>query len=125
MSKNEKIRPNQARAIRALMEGANLREAAAAAGVTPKTLYNWRHQDKAFINSLKDARAGMLQTVSERVLGSAGTAVDLLRGVVVDDSAPLSARIRAAEIVLRHAAKLGELLEIQERLMELEDKAGL
>ena len=98
------------------------REAARAAGITPRTLYRWLNEsefDAAYRTARRQAYG---QSISRLQQGSAAAATTLLK-VMVDPTTPPSTRVRAAEAVLSHAAKAIEIEDIDARVRALEESA--
>lgn len=119
-----KIGLKQEAAVLALLSSKNVEEAAHAAGVTPRTLYRWMNEpdfDAAYRTARRQAYG---QSISRLQQGSTAAATTLLR-VMVDATTPASTRVRAAEVVLSHAAKAIEIEDIDARLRELEQAAEM
>ena len=106
-------------AIAALLEHGTQEKAAAAAGISPVTL--WRLQRKpAFRKALFEARSDAFShTISRLQHASSAAATTLLR-VMVDASVPAASRVRAAQYVLESAARGIGLKDLEIRLRELE-----
>jgi len=64
-------------------------------------------------------RAAFGQSIA-RLQQASGAAVATLLKIMVDQNAPASSRVRAAESVLEHAGKAIEIEEIEARLTALE-----
>jgi hypothetical protein len=105
--------------ILALLEHGTQEKAAAAAGISPVTL--WRLQRKpAFRKALFEARNDAFsQAIGRLQHGSSAAATTLLR-VMCDGAAPASSRVRAAQCVLDSAARGIGLQDLEIRLRELE-----
>jgi len=71
------------------------------------------------ISRLRDAFS---QSIA-RLQQASGAAVSTLLKIMVDQSAPASTRVRAADSVLDHAAKAIEIEDIEARVSELERAA--
>src|SRR5713101_3682781 len=108
-----------AQAIAALLEHRTQEKAAAAAGISPVTL--WRLQRKAeFRKALFEARSDAFsQAIGRLQHGSSAAATTLLR-VMCDGAAPAASRVRAAQCVLESAARGLGLQDLEIRLRELE-----
>jgi hypothetical protein len=68
-------------------------------------------------------RAAFGQAVA-RLQQMSGAAVATLRKMMVDQAAPASTRVRAAECIINRAAKAIEIEDIEARVSELERAAG-
>lgn len=101
----------------ALAAGATRSEAAAAAGVSERTLYR-RMGDPEFRALVSECRARITADVLSGAAGLAGRAVARL-GVLLDDDNP-HVSLGAARTILTVAADFGERSELAERLAALE-----
>ena len=106
-------------AIAALLEHGTQEKAAAAAGISPVTL--WRLLRKpAFQRALLEARsAAFAQAIGRLQHASSAAATTLLR-VMCDLTAPAASRVRAAQCVLESTARGIALQDLEVRLRELE-----
>jgi hypothetical protein len=106
-------------AIVALLAQPNIEGAAKVAGVAPNTLLNWM-KDPEFDAAYRQAkRLAFGHAIARLQQASSAAAATLLR-VMVDSSTPASAKIRAADSVLAHAAKAIEIENIDARVADLE-----
>ena len=110
-------------AIAALIEHGTQEKAAAAAGISPVTL--WRlHGKPEFRKALLQARRDAFsQAISRLQHGSSAAAATLLR-VMCDATSPASSRVRAAQCVLDSAARGIGLEDLEIRLRELENQGS-
>ncbi len=106
-------------AIRLLAAGTPREEIAAQLGTSPRSLRRWA-KDPAFQAALADARSKVLDRVVEEVQGASLRAVQVLRGALEDESPTI--RVRAADRLLSHATKLTELVDLEQRVRELEGR---
>lgn len=115
------LSPKQRAAIKALAGGANHDAAAAAADVSPRTLYRWR-RDPVFMAGLREADSDALGEVA-RVLNTASrTAVDMLVSVINDPKSSPGLKVRAAGEILRHRAVFFEAMTLSEDVAELRER---
>ena len=107
------------KAIAALLEHGTQEKAAAAAGISPVTL--WRLQRKPdFRKALSEARRdAFAQTIGRLQHGTSAAATTLLR-IMCDATAPAASRVRAAQCVLDNTARGIGLQDLEIRLRELE-----
>jgi len=107
------------KAISALLEHGTQEKAAAAAGISPVTL--WRLQRKPeFRKALLEARSdAFAQTIGRLQQGTSAAAATLLR-IMCDATAPAASRVRAAQCVLDSTAQGIGLQDLEIRLRELE-----
>src|SRR5436305_1441339 len=108
----------QEQAILALLQGANHQEAAAAAGVTARTLRRWL-QDPVFLGMLRRARAAQWTESTSLLQAATREAVETLQRVMRCRDHP-SAQVAACRILLDRAIKAVELDDLAGRLAELE-----
>ncbi len=111
-------------AIAALLTQRTTEEAARQIGIANSTLLRWMKEPEFQVAYREARRAAFSQSIS-RLQQASGTAVSALLKVMVDPATPASARVRAADCVLDHAAKAIELEDIEARLAELERVAQI
>jgi len=118
---DENVMPKQRLAIASLVANGNVREAAKAAGVAPKTLYVWLGQP-AFKRELHDAEQQALEEFSRALVSLAELTTKALRDGLEDAS--MTVRLRAAGMVLDGVLRVRELLTLEQRIAELERAYG-
>src|SRR3954454_2980596 len=109
-------------AVAALLTQRNMEEAAKLVGISPSTLLTWMKQPEFDAAYRQAKRLAFGQSIS-RLQQAAGAAVTSLLKVMVDPNSPASTRVRAADSVLKHAAKAIEIEDIEVRVAELERAA--
>lgn len=120
---NEMKRLNGKKRIAAdeLLSGASATDAAGAAGVSRVSLWRWSQDDPAFLEYMRTGTDAALATAARRLKASADDAVSTLLEVMRDGGGHGSmARLRAADLVLQHGARLAELVDLTARLDALE-----
>ena len=122
MDEPKRVTGKQAKALAALLDGLNLQDAAAAAGVNRKTLRRWLDDDAEFWRAYHRSSGASLQLAARRLTGKLDGAVALLGEVMDDASAPAGVRLRAAQLVLDGALRLLEAADIETRLAALEEQ---
>ncbi len=110
----------QEKAIPALLACSTLAEAAAAVGVTQRTLHNWLN-DESFANEYRRARWTAASQAIARLQAIASEAAEALKDVYSDKGNPASARVSAARCVLELSIKAVELENLEARITALED----
>jgi len=110
-------------AIAALLSHRTLEDAARAVGVAPNTLLRWQ-QDPEFDAAFRRARRATYGQTTARLHQASSVAVSAVLKIMVDQSAPASTRLRAADIVLEHTAKAIEIEDIEARVAALEQAAS-
>lgn len=93
------LRPEQLRAILALLQGRTLTAAAREAGVDRRTLYRWG-QEPAFVAALGQLQHELAGAVRRSVRAMAVEALATLRLLLNDPAVPASVRLEAAREVL-------------------------
>lgn len=109
------------RAVQAVLTARTLAEAAAAAGVTARTLTRWLN-DSAFCDALAEAQRAAIAATIRRLAGATGEAVTTLQAIMANKEAPDGARVRAADVVLSRLMTLTELHDLEARLADVERK---
>lgn len=109
-------------AIVALLSHRTLEEAARAVGVAPNTLLRWQ-QEPEFDKAYRKARRAVFGQSTARLQQASNAAVSAVLKIMIDQNAPASTRLRAADLVLSHAAKAIEIEDIEARVSELEGSA--
>ena len=115
----EKFGRKKEEAIAALLSQRSIEEAARASGVSTRSLYRWLELPE-FQEAYLKARRQAFGQATARLQQASGAAVSTLLKVMVDQNAPASCRLRAADSVLAHGAKAIELEDIEMRLQRLE-----
>lgn len=117
------LTPDRRRALDALLATGDQQQAAAAAGVTDRTIRRWL-VEPAFVAALQEAQGALLDATTNDLVRASGGAVGLLRRTVENVDAPLALRIRAAGILLDSTLRWRELRDIERRLAALEAAQG-
>lgn len=104
-----------------LASGGTRQDAAAAAGVSPRTVHR-RMSDPDFRALVADSRARITADVLAGAAGLAGRAVERLGELVEDDNPHVA--LGACRAVLTVAADFGERAELAERIEALERVLG-
>ena len=112
------LKPRQAAAIAALLATGKIPDAAAAGGVSTKTVYAWLKQD-AFKAELRQAESDAMRGLARRLAGLGDLAADALKDAL-DPGQPIGIRLRATDLVTARGPALFELFNLEERLERLE-----
>ena len=116
------IRAQERRAIAALLTQRNIEEAAKSIGIGSNTLLRWMKEPE-FQQAYRDARRQAFGQSIARLQQATGAAATTLLKIMVDQNAPASTRVRAADSIFNHAAKAIEIEDIEARVSELERAA--
>ena len=117
-----KLPRKQEEAVAALLSQRNVDDAARVAGIGTRTLLRWMKLAE-FQAAYREARRAAFGQSIARLQQASGAAVTTLLKVMLDQAAPASTRVRAADSVLGHAAKAIEIEDIEVRVSELERAA--
>jgi AcrR family transcriptional regulator len=104
-------------ALAALLAEPTVEAAAAKVGVSTSSLYRWLAR-KDFRRQYREARRQVLEAAVGRLQQAASDAVETLVGHL--DACKANDSIRAADLILNHAMRGAELLDLAERVEELE-----
>lgn len=114
----------QERGIAALLEWPTITEAAKRSGLSEPTLRRWMN-DPAFAEAYKAARVRVWDGALDALQSAAGAAVASLRDIAQDANAQASARVSAAKAILEIGLRLRESLDLEARMVEIENKLGV
>ena len=106
-------------AIAALLSQRTFEDAARTAGISVSTLLRWQ-KDPEFDAAFRAARRAAYGQTTARLQQGSTAAATILMKVMLDLNTPASTRVRAAEIIVSHAAKAIEIEDIEARVSELE-----
>jgi hypothetical protein len=112
----ENLNPKQVKALTGLLDGATVQEAAAAAGVTERTLYLWLSAG-AFREAYRAARRHAVELAATRLQALTGEAIDALQRALTAEKP--ADQVRAATAILGMSLKL-ETEDVAERLAAIE-----
>ena len=121
-SNGSKLTPKQEAAILALMTNQGVDNAARTVGIGPRTLYRWL-SEPLFDKAYRKARRAAFGQGTARLQQASGAAVSSILKVMLDQHAPASTRLRAADLVLTHGARAIKLEDVEARVSELERAA--
>lgn len=111
--------PKKQKALVALLTQPTKEKAAAAAGITSKTLRGYL-DDPEFQAEYKKAFAGLVEDATRQAQQAIEPALSTLREIVEDGDENAQARISAARSILEYSMKLTEQTDILARLESLE-----
>lgn len=117
------ITVKQQKAITALLSERTTRDAAKAAGVSEKTLYDWLKNDAAFRAALRDAEKSILGEVTRRLSAGQRIALDALEKLT-KSARHESTKLRAAVAWVDLFLKFKDMSDIEDRLTALEERVN-
>lgn len=104
MSPNTILTPTQEQVLSLIAAGSTVTAAAASAGVHRNTIGNWLRSSPAFGQALACVHFDRALYWREQAESLAPGAVDTIRGIMADASAPAAVRLKAALAILDKAA---------------------
>ena len=108
--------------LQALLAHRTIREAAAAAGVSERVIYDYL-ADPGFEERYKAARDDIIRGVSNNLREQMNEAVDTIGDIMRDGENRPNDRLAAAKAVLEYGSKYIEANDILERIGKLEARA--
>lgn len=115
--------PKKQKALLALLANPTKERAAAAAGITSKTLRAYL-ADPEFQAEYKKAFAGLVEDATRQAQRTLDPAIAVLREIMQDGGENGQVRVSAARSVLEYGLKMTEQTDILTRLSELEAEMG-
>jgi hypothetical protein len=115
----QKLTAKQERALVALLDCGEIKQAAETAGVTKVTLWRWL-QLPAFQSRYRRARRQLVETAIAQLQSACTIAVRVLREVAEDNQSPASSRVAAAKTIIEQSIGAIELMDLQDRVETLE-----
>lgn len=111
--------PKQQKALLALLENPTKEKAAAASGITPKTLRAYL-ADPVFQSEYRKAFANMVEDATRQAQQTLRPALSTLKEIMEDEDIAPAARIQACRTALEYAIRLTDQNDLAERLTALE-----
>jgi hypothetical protein len=105
-----------------LLTQQTIESAARTIGIGVSTLLRWQ-KDPVFDAEYRAAQRAAYRQTTARLQQASPAAATVLTKLMLDANTPASTRVRAAEIVVSHAAKAIEIEDIEARVSELERAA--
>ena len=121
MAKNTKAISNE-EIIAALLQHGTVREAAEAAGTTPRTIYD-RMKDREFRADYMEAKNDIIRKAVFSINERLSEAIDAVSDIMNDADTNPAVRLQAAQTIINNAAKFAERLTKDERQSRLEGES--
>jgi hypothetical protein len=112
------------RALAALLSQPTIVQAATTAGVSESTLLRWL-AEPSFKARYRDARRQVVEHAVSSLQQATGQAVETLVEITGNIASPPAARVSAAKTILDFAVKGVELVDLAERVEQLEQAADV
>ena len=100
--------------IAALMQASTVKEAAEAAGTTPRTIYT-RMQEREFQAAYMDAENDLIRRAVFTVNEKLSAAIDTVTEIMTDPEVNPNTRLQAAQMIINNAEKFADRLARDER----------
>lgn len=99
--------------IAALLQNGTIKEAARAAGTTPRTIYD-RMKDREFRAEYMEAKNDIVRKAIFTINEKLGAAVDTVAEIMADKEINPAIRLQAAQTIMNNAGKFAERLAREE-----------
>lgn len=109
MTKNTKAVSNE-EIIAALLQYGTIKEAAAAAGTTPRTVYDRMKNDRDFRGEYAEAKNSIVRKAVFSINEKLEQAIEAVCDIMNDSETNPAVRLQAAQTILNNAAKFNERL---------------
>lgn len=108
-------------AIETLVATGSTSETCRQVGVSRQTVYRWlaEHEFKA---ALGEASADHLQEITRGLESLGELAIEKIREVLEDQYSAAGVKLRAAQLVLENLLRLREMIDLEERITNLEER---
>lgn len=123
MATTGNLTAKQHAAIAALLTARDVRAAAHASGVGPRTLYRWIELPH-FAAALQAAQDELIDGATRRLATLLGSAAVTMAEIMADKGNSPGVRLRAAEAVISNHMRLREYADLAERVEALEEALG-
>lgn len=123
MAKKETATSNEA-IIAALLQHGTIKEAAAAAGTTPRTIYD-RMKEKDFRAEYAQAKNDIIRSAVFSINGKLAAAIEAVAEIMTDKEVNPATRLQAAQTILNNASKFAERLTKDETAARQEGESLL
>ncbi len=120
MSDEDGLTPQESAAIAALLVSRTVQDAAAAAGISERTLRRWLTSREHFRTALRREQRATMAAVTARLQQVALKAVDTLEDVMEDGEASHASKVTAARALLELAQERIDMDEVAQRLEAIE-----
>lgn len=108
--------------IAALLQHGTVKEAAAAAGTTPRTIYD-RMNDRAFRSEYMEAKNGIIRRAVFSINEKLSAAIEAVAEIMTDKDIAPAVRLQAAQTIINNAGKFADRLSRDEYQSRTEAKS--
>jgi hypothetical protein len=106
--------------LESLLLHKTIREAAVAAKVTERTIYDYLTKPE-FEKRYQDARADIIRGVTNLLRENLTRAAGVIVKIMEDENLPPATRLTAAKTLLEYGKRYTEMSDIQERIRKIEE----
>lgn len=110
--------------IAALLQHGTIKEAAAAAGTAPRTIYD-RMNDREFRAEYAAAKNDLIRQAVFSINGKLAQAIEAVADIMTDKEVNPATRLQAAQTILNNAGKFAERLANDETAARREAQTGI
>ena len=108
--------------VAAILSNSTNRDAAVACGLSEKQFYS-RLSTPSLKAKLAEARARLLENATTAILARVGEAVETMANIMRDEKSPAQTRLNACDAIVRNALRMGEQIDVLNRVEALEKAA--
>ena len=122
--KANELKPNQQRALLALLEAPSVAAAARQSGIAERTIHRWLHEDPDFQDELREKRRQRIEHASTRLQSTASQAVQSLIELLASKDHIEPGRAALVRTALDFAFRAAAYSDLADRLEALEQAAN-
>lgn len=101
--------------LAAVLQHHSIKAAAAAIGITPRTIYERMNTSKEFATAYQEAKSDLVRQAVFRVNEKLAAAIDTVAEIMENEENNPATRLQAAQTIIANAVKLAERLTADER----------
>lgn len=120
---SRELKPNQQRALLALLEAPSVAAAARQSGIGERTIHRWLHEDFDFQDEFREKRRQRLDHAATRLQSTAGQAVQAIVDLLASKDPIEPGRAALVRTALDFAFRAGSYIDLAERLEMVEREA--
>ena len=109
--------------IAALLQHGTMKEAAAACGISPRTIYD-RMDKREFRAQYMAAKNDLIRKAVFSINKKLSDAVDTVAAIMTDTDTTPAVRLQAAQVIINNAGRFAERLSQEERATRSESKSA-
>ena len=110
--------------IAALLQSGTIKEAAAAVGVTSRTIYERMNKDRDFRGQYAEAKNSLVRRAVFSINEKLSSAIETVSDIMTNEEINAAVRLQAAQTIINNAAKFSERLNRDEKYSRAEGQNG-